>query len=111
MFDVFIPCKTSDVHKLKFVLSAIRKNVPGSDKIYIVSPNQLTIDGAVCLTDFDVLPKRYKDTIQYRPGWIFQQYLKLFQEVTADRYLVIDSDLYIRSKLEIIDKEGRPSFF
>lgn len=111
LFDIFIPCKTSDVNKLKFLLPSIRKNIAGYDDIFIVTPERIDIPGVKCLTDFEVLPKWYKDTAPYRPGWTFQQYLKILQPVSKDRYLIIDSDLWINRPLEIFDSAGKPTFF
>lgn len=47
-----------------------------------------------------------------RPQWIYQQFLKLFQNITTtDDYLILDSDLIINRPLDLLDENGKPKFF
>lgn len=110
-FDIFVPCKMSDVNKLQFLLPSLQKNIQGYDQIVVVTPERIQLSGVTCLTDFEVLPKWYKDTAPYRPGWTFQQYLKILQPITKDRYLVVDSDLWINRPIKVFDDAGKPTFF
>jgi hypothetical protein len=110
-FDIVILSKKSDFNKLKFLINSIEDNISGYDDIYIISPEKIDIDGIINYTDFEVIDEVYKKTLSYRPGWIFQQYIKLLQDVTKnDYYLVIDSDVYINNKIDIFT-DGKPNFF
>ena len=51
--------------------------------------------------------KENKNFTRQKPNWIYQQYIKLFQTVTQDKYLIVDSDVIINKRIEIV----KPTFF
>ncbi len=116
MFDVLITLAEKDFLKLRFVIESMIKNVDGIDKIYCVSnikiPKELVISSVNYLLDKDVIDfnfDQFKDVIKLRKGWYIQQYIKLFQDVTSDEYLVVDSDVYFNKPVKIFEG-GKPNF-
>jgi hypothetical protein len=114
MFDILITIAEKDFNKLRFVEESIENSIEGWNDIFIISPvaipderiymsNQLFTDKDVLDFDFS----RIK--MESRRGWYRQQFIKLFQEVTADNYLVIDADAYINKPLEI--NPAHPDFY
>lgn len=99
--DVLIPVAPKDEVKLPFVLDAIERCLTGIEQVHIVSPNGVKHEkrGAwpiVYHRDDDVLPFDW-NRVAFRPTWIKQQMIKLFQAVTADWYLVIDADRFLNT--------------
>lgn len=110
-YDILILAKNSDLNKVKYLINSIENNIIGYENIYLITPDKINIEGVINYTDFDIIDSKYKNNINYRPNWIFQQYIKLFQNVTKhDYYLVIDSDVYINKNIEIFTN-GKPNFF
>lgn len=110
-YDILILSKNDDFNKIVFLLKSIKDNIKGYDSIYLITPERLDIEGVINLTDFEVINEKYKVDLKYRPNWIFQQYIKLLQDVTKnDHYLVIDSDIYINRNIDIFIN-GKPNFF
>ena len=110
-YDILILCKNDDLNKIKYLIKSIKMNIIGYDDIYLITPDKVNIDGVINITDYEVIEKKYKENIKHRPNWIFQQYIKLFQDVTKnDYYVVIDSDIYLNKKIEIFTN-NIPSFF
>ena len=105
-YDILIPVAAKDYNKLRFVCESIVKNIQGYNKIYIISPTAISdfdmyLD-AVYLNDRDVIDFDFtRINMPGRRGWYRQQFIKLFQQVTLDNYLVVDSDIWIDSKLEV----------
>ena len=116
MFDVLITLAEKDFLKLRFVTESIYKNIYGVDHIYCVSnkkvPKEMVVSDVTYFLDDDVVDfnfDRFTDVIKRRKGWYVQQYIKLFQDITADEYLVVDSDVYFNRKVDII-KNHKPTF-
>lgn len=108
MFDILITISKKDFNKLRFVVHSIKKNINGFSQIYVISNEPIPVylmvedvlyftDGKV--TDFDY--SRFTGVIKQREGWYRQQFIKLFQEVTFDNYLVIDSDVYLNRTIDV----------
>jgi hypothetical protein len=94
MFDIFIPCAQKDYNKLPYVMDAIRRNVDFGGVIHVSIPFEVEkyqYSDVVFHHDMDVL-KIDKSLWSFRPSWMYQQCLKLFQEVTSDTFLVVDCD-------------------
>lgn len=120
-FDIIILSHQKDYNKLPFLVDSIQKNITGFDTIHIVSetlPSSI-IDGISYHRDQDVLPlddtttetyNEWQVTIGYRPNWIFQQYIKLFNIINDKDYLIIDSDTIINKPLDIF-VNCKPNFF
>jgi hypothetical protein len=118
MFDVLITLAEKDFLKLRFVVESIINNVEEVDNIYCVSnvkvPDTLKVldVSVIYLLDEDVLDFDFGKLIDIpnkRKGWYKQQFIKLFQRVTSDDYLVVDSDIYFNKQINII-QGGRPTF-
>jgi hypothetical protein len=114
VFDILITVSQKDFNKLPFVLNAIQKNIKGIHKYHLISP--VTIPGEYLYIDIeqhldhDILPFDFsRITIQSRQGWYRQQFIKLFQQVTVDNYLVVDADTIINKPIEI--NSASPCFF
>jgi hypothetical protein len=106
MYDIIITIARKDFNKLQFVVSSIIKNVPGFHNIYCISnisiPDRYRIDGIQCFIDDEVIDFDFFNIrMVNRRGWYRQQFIKLFQGITADNYLVIDGDVYINKPMEI----------
>ncbi len=115
MYDVLITAAEKDFNKLPYVIESIEKNIDGFAKIYVVTPVKVPkpLQGITYALDDEVLDfdySKFKGNIAKRKGWYAQQFIKLFQSITSNDYLVIDSDVYITKKLSVV-KEGKPHFF
>ena len=85
-FDVFIVSAPKDHNKLPYVIDSIRTNLCDScGEIIVVSPTpiDIKIEGVKQFRDEEVLTIQ-RNLIPHRPNWIFQQFLKLFQDVTKN---------------------------
>lgn len=113
-FDVLIVTHEKDFNKLPFVIDSIKNNIIGFDLIFCITniPVKDKIKDVIYYLDSDVfkfdLFSRINNT--NRIGWYKQQYIKLMQDITKDKYLVIDADTIILNKLDIFEKE-KPIFF
>jgi hypothetical protein len=108
-FDVLIVCHEKDYPKLPVVISSIKSNVESFNKIHIITNTDLTIDDSTVVVHHEknVLDINLKK-LKYRPTWIYQQLLKLLQNVTQEWYLVIDADTVVTNKLmPIVNGKGR----
>lgn len=114
MPDLFIPCAPKDYIKLPFVLASVDRFLPDIEAAHITTREPIAPIGVFRFPvyyhlDRDVLPFDYT-RFQFRPTWIYQQFLKLFQRVTADWYLVMDADRFINTPLDLFDGT-RPVMF
>lgn len=114
-FDVFVCCAEKDYIKLPYVIKAIQDNVVGYTGIYVSTPTGIELtphaDNVYFLKDMHVL-NIDKMAWKYRHAWIYQQFLKLFQNVTFhDYYLTIDADTIINKKLKFFDEKDNPIWY
>lgn len=106
-YDIFLTCAPKDFLKLPYVLEAIENSLSGYDEIVICvpypPPDSEKLRRVRWVGDQEVLPvnpMRWK----YRPGWIYQQFLKLFQDETKNRwYVTIDCDTILNRPLPLFD--------
>ena len=118
-FDILIPAAPKDRNKLKFLLASIEKYIGGFSNVYLVTPDKTKIEGElpekfplIVLNDAEVFAINPSVKLKYRPNWIYQQYLKLFQDVTEnDLFLTIDSDVIINRPMEMFESDGRKIFW
>lgn len=112
--DVLITTAPKDFNKLKFAYDSIMQNVEGIGDVVCISPIRIPEkylpSGVYPLTDqeashFDLSLINMK----HRRGWYRQQFIKLFQTITSNDYLVVDSDVFICKKLSISDSQ--PIFY
>ena len=103
-FDVLIFCSDRYIKNLPFVYEGIVHNLYETpDNIYCVSPNVINsrISGISYILDNDIVDSNYKIN-SVKNNWIKQQYIKLFQNLSQDNYLVIDGDILINKKISIL---------
>lgn len=113
-YDLLIPVAPKDYNKAPHVVrSAIEHLVPKPKSVFIVSPTKLDIPGTMWVDEQEVMPldptaaKKVK-----RPRWIYQQFIKMFQQCTfRDNYLIVDSDLIFNKDVELFTPEGKIKFF
>ena len=115
-FDLLVCVAPKDYGKLRYGVRTVLENVPGIDGVYVVSPTEIGDHGiehpkVVTLRDRDVLDfDMYR--FKYRSGWIYQQFLKLFQGVTEhDWYLTVDADLIVNKRMPVFTDGGRPIWY
>lgn len=111
-FDILIVCHQKDFQKLSMVISSVKSNVVGFDKIHIISNGKLLSDDPqlVIHNERDILNVDLSE-IKYRPTWIYQQLLKLLQTVTKQWYLVIDADTIITRQISPIENGNAKFYF
>jgi len=113
-FDVILPCAPKDFKKLPFVIESLELNLENKNKIFVVTPKQvkdkISDSNIVYTTDKEVLnlnPLAFK----FRPNWIYQQLIKLFQNVTdTEYYLTFDVDGVLNRKLSMFE-ENNPIWY
>ena len=120
-YEIVIPAAPKDYNKVKFaILSACTFLNPLPRAIHVITPEKLDIadvEGSYsipvyCHADREILGLNPNQSKFRRAPWIFQQFIKLFQNVTAtDLYLVVDSDLIFNRPFDIFTKEGKKQFF
>ena len=113
-YDILIPAHEKDFSKLRFVYDSILKNLKGFDKFYCISnikiPEALRISNVNYFTDDEVLDFDFSILkMQKRVGWYRQQFIKHFQQVTGDNYLITESDNIYLKPVDIIE-DGKPTF-
>jgi hypothetical protein len=116
MYDILITVAEKDFNKLRFVIKSIYTNLEGFKDIIVIAnttlPYRYRISSIKYLTDNDMFyvdPALFEGYAIKRRGWYIQQFIKLFQQVTSDEYLVVDADVYFNRKVEVI-KDGIPVF-
>jgi hypothetical protein len=114
MFDILITVAPKDYNKLPFVMESIVKNIKGYNNIHLVSNGCIPDDKIFCdatlYLDSEILDYDFsKINNAERRGWYRQQFIKLFQEITTDNYLVIDADAYINRLFTI--NPANPVFY
>lgn len=120
-FDIFIPVSPKDTYKLKFLLGSIIEHVDGWETIHLCMPSNVywywtevhewvKIVGVGRLRTYDeqeVVPFD-KSRLSFRSGWVYQQLLKMFQDVTKnDLYVTVDADVIFNRKTEFFSADGR----
>jgi hypothetical protein len=117
-FDVVICVAPKDYFKLKYCVSAVFRCVPGFETVHVISPTEiedktgLEHPKIVFHLDQAVLPVSNLKDLKYRPGWIYQQFIKLFQQVSKNNYyLTVDSDVIFNRRLEFFTQDGRPIWY
>lgn len=105
MTDLFMAAAPKDYYKIPWVLHGVSTYCPEIRVAHVVTPDRLHVENLAGLevrtyTDDEVL-QIPRDIFPYRPNWIYQQFLKLFQNVTGDEYLVVDADTILASPLDL----------
>jgi len=115
-FSVFLVACPKDYLKLPIFLEHLLANIEGYDDIHLCTPAEIPAKYYDPIAkypinfhhDLNVLPctpRRWK----YRPNWVYQQFIKLLQNVTKnDWYFVIDCDVLLLNPLPLWADDGRP---
>lgn len=96
--DMVIPAAPKDYHKLPYVIAGVREFI-NVETIHVIAPGPGDLgdhqwSDVVLHGDDEVLPYD-RSRLRYRPNWVFQQVLKVFQEITHhDWFLVMDADIF-----------------
>jgi hypothetical protein len=114
-YDLFIPVAPKDEIKLTHVIEhAIKHLNPKS--IFVCSPhtiNNKIIDTKISyINDKDVLDIDDKSFISFRPNWTYQQFLKLFFNLShSDYYFALDADTIILKELSLFNEKKNPIWY
>jgi len=108
-YDIFIASCYKDYAKLPYVIKSIFDNLTGFQNVYLCTPKKYNgpklnfpIHYRIDMQVLKCAPNGWK----YRPNWIYQQFIKLFQKQTEnDYYFVIDSDTIINKPLELFEND------
>lgn len=112
MFDILVLSAPKDYNKLPYLYDSITKNMLDKwNNFYIISPTEIENKNKDInyLLDHEALNIDRRQ-FRHRPNWIFQQFCKLFQNVTTNDYLVIDSDVILNSPISLYTN-NKPTFF
>jgi len=116
MYDILITVAEKDFNKLRYLHKSIVENLQGYKNIYIVSPidipNAFKVSDCIYYLDKDIIDvdlSAFKGVNVNRKGWYKQQFIKLFQNITTDQYLVVDSDVCFNRPINIY-KNDKPCF-
>ncbi|OGV52970.1 MAG: hypothetical protein A2X49_10815 [Lentisphaerae bacterium GWF2_52_8] len=111
-YDVLILSGPKDYNKIKYVYSSLLKNIRDPwNRIYVLTPTPPpeTMPGISYVLDHEALPLDLSP-IKFRPNWVYQQFLKLFQRFTeCPYYLTVDADIIFNRPLQLF-ADGRPLF-
>lgn len=119
-YDIFIAAAPKDFNKLKYLFKSIDENLTGFEDIHISVPDKeqflymdkdwarregyllLFLNHNIYLHSDKEILDIDMSKCKYRPNWIYQQYLKMFQNVTKnDLYLTIDSDVIFNRSMSM----------
>lgn len=106
-FDIFLCAAFKDYQKLPYVLQSITECLHGYQNIYLCTPCKYAGPElrfpVHYRTDLETLPARPR-TWRHRSSWVYQQFIKLFQNQTEnDYYFVLDCDTIINKPLQLFD--------
>jgi len=119
-YDIVIVSHEKDFNNIKFIVEYCEKNLKFDSIHLILSERKPFIELDIVRSkttkpvylhnESDVL-KVDKSRINHRPNWIYQMFLKMFQNVTAnDNFLVIESDCIILKGIDFFE-EDRTIFY
>jgi len=112
--DLIIPAAPKDYNKVRFVIRQARQHM-NLDTIHVIAPEPdeigLELDDVVLHRDEDVLPYD-RSRLVYRPSWVFQQLLKVFQDVTKNNwFLVMDADIFAVRRIPLWTDDDKPILY
>lgn len=93
-YDAIIISHPKDYNKIKFCYESLVYLNPSPNHVYIVTPDEITINGAIAIKDREAINAEVTDITYKRPNWIYQQLIKLYQDFTSSNiYMCVDSDV------------------
>jgi len=109
MYDIVIVAHNKDFNKIKYVIEYAEKNLNDFESYHLILTNHefLELDILKTKTNKTIFLHNEQDVIKldfdkvcYRPNWIYQILLKMFQNVTKnDNFLILEADGIINKKL------------
>jgi hypothetical protein len=113
-YDVILPCAPKDVKKLPFVIESLQEHLVDKNNIIIVTPKAITpviSDSKIQYTTDKEVLNIDPFVFNFRPNWIYQQCIKLFQNITStDYYLTFDVDGVLNKKMNMFE-DGHPIWY
>jgi len=118
-YDIVIVAHEKDFNNIKFIVENAVKNLT-FDSIHLILSERTEYKDLDTLKTYTNKPIRVhkesdvliveKSKLGYRPNWIYQMFLKIFQDVTEnDNFLIIESDTIILKPLSFF--EGGKTIF
>ena len=112
-YDIVIVSHEKDFNNIKFIVEYAEKNLV-FDSIHLILSERKEYEDLELIKTLTTKPIHHhnetdvltvnKDRIKYRPNWIYQMLLKMFQNVTEnDNFLVIESDCIILNNINFFD--------
>jgi hypothetical protein len=114
-YDLVLVAHEKDFNNIKFIVQYAQKNLK-FDSIHLILSERAPFEDYELLKTLTDKPiyvhpetsilKVDKTRIRFRPNWIYQMLLKLFQNVTAnDNYLILEADCLILKNLEFFEDD------
>lgn len=114
-YDIVIVSHEKDFNKIKYVVEHADKNLDNFESIHLILTNHpfdeldivknKTTKPVIVHYEQDVLNIDMKK-ICYRPNWIYQILLKMFQNVTKnEHFLVLESDGVVNNRLHFFEDD------
>jgi len=102
-YDLIITASPKDIYKIPYCLESTRKHFSKQpENTFIVCPHKTEIAETIYIEDEHATPFNKEKIKFHRPGWIFQQLVKLFPVfIKSDNYIVVDSDVIFNKSLII----------
>lgn len=108
-YEILIPSHPKDHSKLPFVIARALQYTDAKH-IHVVVPDPgvpiikgLASANVTIHADVDVIPFD-ASKIKHRPNWVYQQFIKLFQQITGtDWYLTFCSDLFLNKPYPVFN--------
>lgn len=111
-YDVVIPSGRRDVHRVPLCVESLKYLDPQPENIYVITPDPSMVATGLpiqVLSDDDVFKFDRKGK---NPNWLFQQFIKLFQNITKnDCYMAVDSDTVFLRKFPVLSPNNKPMFW
>jgi len=106
--EAVMPAAAKDLSKGPYSTKLLLKNTSVS-RVHVITDSisdTVELEGVTYHDESDVLPYG-SDFFPYRPKWLFQQMLKLTQDVTrGDWYVSVDADAFVVSPIQLYGNSG-----
>ena len=109
-YDVIIPAASKDYVKLRHCVDGLDNLIEKPSNVFIISKKRVNIPGTQWVSEEEAVGFYPERITCYRNTWIYQQLIKLCQNVTSDWYLSVDSDLILRKPIHVF-KDDNPVFW
>jgi len=116
MYDIVIVSHNKDFNKIKYVVEYAEKNLTDFESYHLILANSISfteLDEVKSKTNKPIFVHDENDVLKldfnrvcWRPNWIYQILLKMFQNVTDnDNFLILESDGIINKKLSFFEND------